>query len=460
MMATAAQTRTLRTRVVRKLRTLASKKATWSVAGSLAAHVVVGSAMAFFAYRSLAAKRAREGEPRAAEAPTTTIAIELPGVAEGTLTADREPVPVGEVPSTRGGSRAARIDTGTPGSGGDPVGLRATNLAASDDRTKLDPDLLDRLDRDQVQRMRTSNRRTTHEDRRATTHPMELSFLATGKGEHAERRPDATNDPSRGSMHAAAPSVVGGHVGSNVVDEPSGPALATTSWAGASRPGQLVGSPGLGVREQAPGEDHRSGARIAYARPSVAEGPPTIPGVWNGRPNDTVDSDQEVASTVRSLIHASVAGGNVVGEGTGGSASADSLPAAGGAVGRGSIARPLGAGDGELVDWNTPDPLLVPYFRKLHAKVDPLWANAFPKSAMIELKQGTVILELSIAADGSARVGWPPIRTSGIDEFDRNCADALRRASPFDPLPPTLTATGRTSLRIRAPFVAKNPIIR
>jgi len=57
-------------------------------------------------------------------------------------------------------------------------------------------------------------------------------------------------------------------------------------------------------------------------------------------------------------------------------------------------------------------------------------------------------------------VTWPPIRPSGIDEFDRNCADALRRASPFEPLPASLRAAGRTMLKIRAPFVARNPIVK
>ena len=92
--------------------------------------------------------------------------------------------------------------------------------------------------------------------------------------------------------------------------------------------------------------------------------------------------------------------------------------------------------------------------------MNPLWQNAFPKSAMLELKQGTVILEFTIALDGSARVTWPPSRPSGIEEFDRNCAEAIRRASPFPPLPAALRENGRTSLRIRAPFVAKNPIIK
>lgn len=436
-------------------RNLEPAKATWSIVGSLVAHVIAVGGVGWGAYRSLAAKEAREAERRAVEAPTAVIAIELPGVSEGTLIADREVVPEGTAPSVYGGATVARVDTGSPGAGGDAAGARATNLAAMNDAMKLDPDPTSRLDRDQVQRLRTAARRTTHEDRRATTHPMELTFLATGKGARPERRLDALVDPSRGSLLGGAPAVLGGHVGSDAPDE-----RAPGASAGAARAGQLFGSPGVGVRDGREGRDHRKAARVAHARPSVAEGPPTIPGIWNGRPNDTVDSDQEVASTVQSLIHASVAGG-LAGAGRGGSASPAPDPGAGGGpVGRGSVAKPLGSGDGDLVDWNTNDPLLLPYFRKLHAKVDPLWANAFPKSAMLELKQGTVILELTIAADGTAKVGWPPIRPSGIDEFDRNCADALRRASPFDPLPAALREAGRTSLRIRAPFIAKNPIVK
>jgi TonB family protein len=73
------------------------------------------------------------------------------------------------------------------------------------------------------------------------------------------------------------------------------------------------------------------------------------------------------------------------------------------------------------------------------------------------LKQGTVILEFTILADGSASVSWPPLRPSGIDEFDRNCAEAVRRAAPFAPIPREL---GRSVLRVRAPFTAHNPIVK
>jgi TonB family protein len=117
----------------------------------------------------------------------------------------------------------------------------------------------------------------------------------------------------------------------------------------------------------------------------------------------------------------------------------------------------MGEGDGDIFDYWTSDPRLLPYFRRLHARIDPLWVNAFPKSAMLDLKQGTVILEFTVSSDGSAVVSWPPLRTSGVDEFDRNCADAIRRAAPFAPIPSEL---GMRSLRIRAPFVANNPVVK
>jgi TonB family protein len=428
--------------------------ATWSLVGSLVAHVAVVLGIGWIAYHSLSEREKREVQSRTAEASGGVIAIELPGVAEGTLLADRVQDPEGTAPTTFGGAAVARVDTGDPGRGGTTTGAPATNLAAANDEIRLTPDLLNRLDREQIQRLRTAKERATYEDRRATPNPMELTFVISGKGEHQERRPDSPNDPSRGSMVSHAPSVVGGHIGAATPDDD-----APGGTPGSSRPGQLNASPGLGVREGSAGSDHRDGARIAYARPDVTEGAVTIPSTGRGRPNDTVDSDQEVASTVRSLVHASVAGG-LAGDGRGGAASAAADPGAGAAAGRGSVGKPLGTGDGELLDWNTNDPSLLPYFRKIQKKVHPLWKDAFPKSAMVELKQGTVILEFTISADGSAKVSWPPVRPSGIDEFDRNCADAIRRASPFDPIPQSLRDQGRHQLRIRAPFDAKNPIIK
>ena len=204
-----------------------------------------------------------------------------------------------------------------------------------------------------------------------------------------------------------------------------------------------------------PGRDHRATAPVGSARPDVTQAPVTVPATTHARPKDNVDSDQEVATTVRSLLHASTAGG-APGDGQGGNGGGGD-PGAGGTSGAGSHAAVLGVGAGEIFNFWTSDPRLVSYFRQLHAKIDPLWANAFPKSAIYDLKQGTVILQFTVSASGQVAVSWPPVRPSGIDEFDRNCADAIRRAAPLPPIPPEL---GVTSLTIRAPFVASNPIVK
>jgi TonB family protein len=427
----------------------------WPLVASLVAHVGLLSIAGVVAYHLAQGRERREAEGGTAP-PSAVVAIELPTFSEGMLLAERDVVPEGTPPTAHGGATIARVDTGTLGRGGDAMGKKAINLAAIDEDQTLSPDPTSRLDRDQHQRLKTSTFRTTREDRRATTHPMEATFLATGTGEHEERRPSAPADPSRGSLASPRPaSVLGGHPGTRELEALEGPGATP----GAAQPGQLVASPGVGVREGQAGERHLQAARIARGRPAVAEGPPTITATFRGRPNDTVDSDQEVASIVQSTVHASFAGG-LAGAGRGGSNGPASDPGAGGTQGRGSTARVLGSGDGDVFDWFTNDPMLLPYFRKIHAKVDPLWKDAFPKSAMLELKQGTVIIEFTIAADGSARVSWPPVRPSGIDEFDKNCAEAIRRASPFEPIPAALRENGRTSLRIRAPFVAKNPIVK
>ncbi|MDB4993436.1 MAG: hypothetical protein JWM74_868 [Myxococcaceae bacterium] len=385
------------------------------------------------------------------------VELELPVLSAGTLLADVEKDPIGEAPHPMGGTAVPRIDTGVAGHGGDgKTKSPAIHLNDRDEAARLSPDLLTRLDRDQQQRLRTAKERAAWEDRRATTSPMELTFLATGTGQHAERRAPSPTDPSRGAQRAAQASRAGGDLGANdsAVVATAGDEVARRDQ-GASQAGALIASPGTGVRTARAGIDHRASADVALGRPMVTKSAVTVPATARARPQDDVDTDQEVATTVQSLVHASTAGG-VFGEGIGGTTGGGD-PGAGGGPTAGSHPRPLGPGDGDWFDLETNDPRLVDYFRKIHRKVDPLWANAFPKSAMLELKQGMVILELTIDADGTVHVVWPPVRPSGIDEFDRNCADALRRAKNFGPLPASL---GRTTLRVRAPFVASNPIVK
>jgi TonB family protein len=418
---------------------------------SLGVHAAAVVVVGYFALRSLEAKRSvapREAHPP----PAATLAMDLPVFDLGTLLADREPNPTGVEPTFAGGDVVARVDTSKTGHGGDPESSqRAIHLSDEDDWMRLSPDLISRLDRDQLQRLRTARERAAWEDRRATTHPTELTFLASGKGSRRERRSPSPLDPSRGALASAASSTLGGDIGGA---EPSRPE-SEGQRLGSDVVGSRDARPGVGVHDGRPGGDHRTSAAVAHARPDVTAGPPTIPASARKRPNDTVDSDQEVASMVRSIVHASTFGGPA-GEGRGGTSEGGD-PGAGANAGPGAHPRPLGDGEGPWLDLETNDPRLIPYFRKIKAKIDPLWANAFPKQALLDLKQGMVILEIVVDADGSARVSWPPVRPSGIDEFDRNCADAVRRAAPFEPIPKELN---RTSLRIRAPFRQLNEIVK
>jgi TonB family protein len=419
-----------------------------SLVVSLVAHAGALALLSWVAFVSLSK---RDAELRAARGREIEVGtLELPLVGEGMISSDEKPDPRGEPPRPSGGVTTARVDDGRKGHGGEVQGARATNLADHDEKLSFAVANPSHLGVDQVPRIDASRSRRSLEDRRSSREPMELTFLSQGQLARLERRAPSPADPSRGARaDVALANVVGGHLGSSTLgDELRGD-------VGASREGGRTASPGRGVADGREGQDHRAAAAVAHARPDVAEQKPSVQASERGRPTDDVDADQNVSTLVRSLVHASAQGGRG-GEGQGGSAGPGE-PGAGGTRGQGSTSAPLGLGDGGPVDFNTRDPRLFPYFRQIHAKVDPLWAQAFPKSALYDLKQGTVILEFTVSADGSVVVAWPPARPSGIDEFDRNCADAIRRAAPFGPIPKEL---GVSRLRIRAPFEAKNPIVK
>jgi len=420
-----------------------------AVAASVAFHVAVTLSPSWAARSSLSPPLSEERAPRAAE--STSIGLELPSVAEGLALEERPPDPVGEPPTPPSGDTVAHPDTERSGHGGEVSAKeQALNLADENERMRRSPDLLSRLDRDEIQRLRAARSRASWEDRRSTPNPAELTLVASGVGTVQERRALATTVPSRGALESPLANVLGSAVGSEASEQ----AAADGPRSGADRAGSTTEAPGEGLREGRAGVDHRASVPVASARPSIVRAPVSVLASERALPRDDLDSEQEVAETVRSIVHASTAGGTV-GDGIGGSAGPGD-PGAGGSDLEGLRARVLGSADGTIYDYFTSDPRLVTYFRRIHAKVDPLWSNAFPKSALLNFEQGTVILEFTVFADGRVDVHWPPLRPSGIDEFDRNCAAAIRRAAPFPPIPSVLG----TSLRIRAPFVATNPIVK
>ncbi|WP_437971760.1 energy transducer TonB [Sorangium sp. So ce260] len=436
---------------------------------SVAAHAGLVGAGAALVAGSLSSREVTLA--RAAGAPagmSAPIEIDLPAVSDGTL--DSAAVIAAALPASPargGGEAAARPDTGASGRGGTAAAeLPALNLADRDDATFLSPEVRSRLDRSQIQRIRSSSHRASREDWRASREPMELTFLAGGRvGSRAERRAAAERDPSVGARDSGAPERRGSALGAaarpagveSAADVSGAPGAtlalgASPRAVGGAAEGGERASAGLGVRDGRPGTDHRDSAAVPLARPMVAVGTPSIPADVAGRPNDTVDSEQEVATAIQSLVHASSAGG-ARGLGPGGEAGPGAT-GSGGVAGRGARSSALGSGRGRLIDNDPLDRRRSLYMRQVMAKVHPLWADAFPKWAAGEGLQGTVIVTFVIRADGTV-ASASVTRPSGIPEFDENCRRAVLRGAPYPPVPPELGESFRWSM----PFEARNPAV-
>jgi TonB family protein len=96
------------------------------------------------------------------------------------------------------------------------------------------------------------------------------------------------------------------------------------------------------------------------------------------------------------------------------------------------------------------------YFRALYARV--LARVRWPRALALAFEQGEVVVAFTLNRDGSVadvRVS----RSSGFAEFDDAVVAAIRTASPFGPVPASI-AEGRSGVRVNAPFVFDNPLIR
>lgn len=354
------------------------------------------------------------------------------------------PAPAEEVP--RGGAPGVpRPDQDRAGRGGEDAREPAQNLADQvDGLTRADAPR-SRLDRSQHARLRSAKVRRARENWRATRQPMLLTTLSEGEREALEAR------FRRGVLH---PSLGANGAG---VARPEGGALGAAALEpGVGERPRDVGSDALGAQANAgAGSLGAAGERAGLertdgrSRPASNEGTPSVPAWRDGKPADNVEAEQEVAA-LRSLLHASAAGG-ASGAGAGGSRGGGA-PGAGGVSGEGSKSAALGDGKGAGYDPLTAARNL--YVRGVLAKVQPLWS--FPKWAVAEGLQGTVVVSFTVGKDGTLAVAPSVTRKSGIAEFDESCRKAVVSAAPFGPLPKELGA----SLAFVVPFTAKNPAVR
>ncbi len=380
---------------------------------------------------------------------TASESIELPSVAESSSLA----VPVVAPPPFDPGGETPipRPDGERAGRGGTlHADAPAINLADRNDGVLLSQEVASRINRNQVQRARSATARSSYDDRRSVLDPMEVVFLATGTGRVHETRPRAWRDPSEGALRAEPAARRGVAFDPERIDlESASPRMARTIARGGRS-----SSPGLGLLHGAPGTDRRLSANVALGRPMVARASTSVPSARIGPVRDSVDSQQEVASALQSIVHASTAGG-VIGDGPGGQPGAGPT-GAGGLSGSGSRATPAGRGTGHDLSYDEADPRITAYRRAVLAKIAPLWGDAFPKWAAIEGRQGHTVVQFVIWPDG--RLDQLAVaRASGVAEFDVNVRNAVARASPFPPLP---SGYAEPYMRWSITFDARNPVVR
>jgi TonB family protein len=348
---------------------------------------------------------------------------------------------------TTGGRHAPRPDLEVGGRGGERTSADpATNLASSIDPIALERDPETQRDRSQVSRLRTASFRESRDDRRATPTPMDLTFLATGNGHVRARRAFSETDPARGIVSGDVASALGSKAGGQGATDTGAQAEAAL---GAKVAGTDSTRFGRGAPDGGEEQEFHTAARVLFARPLVPAARAAVPTETRGRPNDTLDSSQEVAAKVSSLLQASSAGGEV-GPGVGGDRGG-AAPGAFGASGLGSRSSPSGAGFGkDFAD----DPGFSGYSRALRAQLSRVLAKSFPDWAIEQGRGGHVIFEMTLSAAGKP-TGVRLVRASGVGEYDENVLRAVRGVASFGRLPQGFGAPAQ----FRVSWDALNPVV-
>ncbi len=398
-------------------------------ATSIVAHALLLGAGAFLLSRSFA--HAPSALVQLPAPVASEVEVELPafGFSQALPERDSPTPPTAEpaVPNQGGGPLERHPDTERAGRGGSRTSEQAaTNLASNIDPITLETEQLTHLDRSQVSRLRTAQERRSWEDHRSTPNPMQLTFLATGPGAVRERR--LVGATTLGSIAGASPTVPGGAVGTDGNDAATG----LESAQGSEHAGEREPHAQQGAATAAKSDARGPGAEVLLARPWVMRARPALPTETRERPNDTADSSEAVASRVAALIHASTVGGPQ-GPGFGGEP-VGGRPGRAGEEGMGSRAPASGFGPGSDA---LNDPGIQGYIAGLKQRVDDQLKRAFPDWAIEAGKSGHVIFELAISSDGHVeRVRL--VRPSGIDEYDGNVMNGVRKIPTFGPLPKAL----------------------
>jgi TonB family protein len=188
-------------------------------------------------------------------------------------------------------------------------------------------------------------------------------------------------------------------------------------------------------------------------RPMVEAGARAVEAARHGAASDVVDAAQ--ASDERHPEAFDLTTPRAGGDQTGVAGAAPGVGVSAAADGRGDGATTLDVARGPGQP-ETRARLQDAYFRRLHARV--LERVKWPPKLAIALEQGEVVVAFTLGRDGGV-VEVRVARSSGFTEFDDAVVAAVRGAAPFGPVPAEV-ADGAGGVRVSAPFVFANPLIR
>jgi len=274
-------------------------------------------------------------------------------------------------------------------------------------------------------RIRTDRRAVSPDNRRQTPNPALSPHLGSGR---AGKSPWRTRARARGWRREAERLTARSA-------SPGGPDLPPSARSDEA----LSNAPG---DERFTRRERRGQAADAFRRPELDRAPPTT----LTRRIDLDLADDRIrhqASRQRfpDLMDTARSSGQGRASGKGAGAKA------------GRRGDPEGADRGPSIWLNNPDHRYLRYFRRVHSKIQPLWA--FPKHLEVQMVQGDVLVRFTIRADGKVsdvRIA----KSSGYPGFDRRVVAAIRKAAPFGPIP---TGLGER-VKVLAPFEFNNPLVR
>lgn len=390
---------------------------------------------------------------------------------------ERAPLVLGEGPGTTGGRVADtaaahltpggaeptdNVDATDPGVGGDGLGAtELVNLVPHDDEVTLTDAPWNAVGPSQTSRIDVADDRATFEDRRATPHPDDDPFVASGPGTHRERRPVAAIDPAEGARRAPMASTAGAvatlsTAASELGGEGDGSAARSEGAEGIAHRTELGApsdSPGVGIAD-ADGHRASESARVALGRPAVDPGTASTLAEEHGRTRDDIDAELHAARPSESFVESSRRAGEREGDGEGGRAARGPAGSGGGAR-EGGRARALGTGDGGFESLES-DPRYRGWTLAANRRVSD--EMVWPRARLLAMDQGTSVFRVTFRRDGTI-VGDPRlIRSSGFYDLDQAALRAIL-AVHFDPIPPEL-GSGRERITVTLTSRWWNPMVR